>query len=598
VEREFGTTKAADRSLREFSSRKAFMLHCMSDLQAIANDLNCDANVDFLRSMKSKLSEEGFNIVVLGGFKRGKSTLINAMVGSGILPTGVVPLTSVITKLRYGTKTEAEIAFNDGKRMIVDVTSLNQYVTEKGNPGNTKNVAEVDLHVNSSLLGNGAVIVDTPGVGSSYERNTLVTYDFLAQVDAALFVFGVDPPISQMELEFLDDIKGNSNVMFLIQNKIDMLDKRESEEALNFSRSVLIESLKDPDLRVFPISAKLALEANEDGDDEKLIRSGYIELEKEVMNFLATGKGEIILASARKRLLKVVSDLFAEVGIERGILCKPVVETNEKIDWLQREIQAARRRLDEMDSLVDSRVSRIINQFTQRLEEIKNSARLTLVPSLDAFLQSMPETSGRREYLEAIQKFIAEAIKNNYGPFVKSANEEISKGLRLVAIDSSTEADRSSENLMKRAADVFGVTMRPTDFPEIVLDESRFYFDHISVLKCESIVPAELPLILPNRLYRRNLARKARQVMMDEIEKHAGRIRYDIDYRLSESSRRLKSEVRSRMLLSVESMETALRMGMESRSLDSRIKDSQLKDLGNIEGRLKAVSIKLADAQR
>jgi len=592
----FGSTESTDRSLREFSSRKAFMLHCMSDLQAIANELNCDANVDFLRSMRCKLSEEGFNIVVLGGFKRGKSTLINAMVGSGILPTGVVPLTSMITKLRYGTKTEAEIAFNDGKRMIVDVTSLYQYVTEKGNPGNTKNVAEVDLHVNSSLLGDGAVIVDTPGVGSSYERNTLVTYDFLAQVDAALFVFGVDPPISQMELEFLDDIKGNSNVIFLIQNKIDMLDKRESEEALNFSRSVLIESLKDPDLRVFPISAKLALEAREDGDDEKLIRSGYIELEKEVMNFLATGKGDTVLASARKRLLKVVSDLFAAVGIEQGIICRPVVEMNEKIGWLQREIQAARRRLDEMDALVDIRVSRLMNQFTQKLEDVKNSARLTLVPSLDAFLQNIPETSSRRKYLEAIQKFIAEAVKNNYGPFVKSANEEISKGLRLVAIDSSTEADRSSENLMKRAADVFGVTMRPIDVPEIVLDESRFYFDHISVLKCESIVPAELPLILPNRLYRRNLAMKARQVMMDEIEKHAGRIRYDVDYRLSESSRRLKSEVRTRMLSSEESMESALSMGLRSRTEASRERESRLVHLEKIERRLKTVSARLAAA--
>jgi GTP-binding protein EngB required for normal cell division len=568
----------------------------MSDLQAIANELNCDANVDFLRSMKSKLSEEGFNIVVLGGFKRGKSTLINAMVGSGILPTGVAPLTSVITKLRYATKTEAEIAFNDGKRMIVDVTSLNQYVTEKGNPGNTKNVAEVDLHVNSSLLGDGAAIVDTPGVGSSYGRNTLVTYDFLAQVDAALFVFGVDPPISQMELEFLDDIKGNSDVIFLIQNKIDMLDKRESEEALDFSRSVLIESLKDPDLRVFPISAKLALEAKEDGDEEKLIRSGYIELEKEVMNFLATGKGEAILASARKRSLKVVSDLFTAVGIEHGILCRPVLEMNEKIDWLQKEIQTARRRLDDMDSLVDSRVSRIVNRFTQSLEEIKNRARLTLVPRLDALLQSMPETIGRHEYLEAIQRFIEEEIENNYGPFVRSAGAEISKELRSVVVDFSTEANQSSEDLMKRVAGVFGVTMLPTEVPEIDVDGSRFYFDQVSILKCESIVPAELPMILPNRFYRRNIAKKARQVMLDEIEKHGGRIRYDIDYRLSESSRRLKSEVRTRMLSSVESMESALSMGLRSRTEASRERESRLVYLEKIERRLKTVSIRLAAA--
>ena len=80
----------------------------MSELQNIASELNSGVSAGFLSSLERKLSEERFNVVVLGGFKRGKSTLINAMVGSSILPTGVVPLTSVITKLRYGNKTKAD----------------------------------------------------------------------------------------------------------------------------------------------------------------------------------------------------------------------------------------------------------------------------------------------------------------------------------------------------------------------------------------------------------------------------------------------------------------------------------------------------------
>lgn len=597
MEGESGTTKAADSSLDEFSSQKAFMLQCMSDLQNIASEVNSGVSADFLSSMERKLSEERFNVVVLGGFKRGKSTLINAIVGSSILPTGVAPLTSVITNLRYGNKTEAEIAFSDGKRMIVDVTSLGRYVTEKGNPGNAKNVAQVDLQVNSGLLKHGVVIVDTPGVGSTYVRNTFVTYGFLSRVDAALFVFGVDPPISQMELEFLNEVKRNSDRIFLIQNKVDKLDKRESEEALDFSRSVLRESLGNADLRVFPISAKLALEAKEDGDDEKLIQSGYPELEMEIRNFLATGKAEAVLASTRKRMLKAVSDLFTAVRIEYEIISRPVLEMDEKIDWLQREIQTARRRLDEMEFLVDSRVSRIINQFVESLEEIKNRARSTLIPSLDGFLRSIPGTCGRREYVDAIQRHIADAIESNYSPFVTSASADISEGLRLAVADLLSKADRSSEDLENRVADVFGVTRRPNNAPEIVVDESRFYFDQVNILKCESILPAELPMMLPNRLYRRIIGKKARQVMLSEIEKHAGRIRYDVDYRLSESTRRVKSEVRSRMQLSVESMESALGMGMKSRNEASKIRDSRLTHLKDIEKRLKAVSVRLAPAQ-
>jgi len=84
------------------------MLQCMSNLRNIASELNPGVSADFLSTLERKLSGERFDVVVLGGFKRGKSTLINAMVGSNILPTGVVPLTSVITKLRYGNKTKAD----------------------------------------------------------------------------------------------------------------------------------------------------------------------------------------------------------------------------------------------------------------------------------------------------------------------------------------------------------------------------------------------------------------------------------------------------------------------------------------------------------
>jgi ribosome biogenesis GTPase A len=103
-----GAAKTADCSLDEFSNQKAFMLQCMSNLRNIASELNPGVSADFLSSLERKLSGERFDVVVLGGFKRGKSTLINAMVGSNILPTGVVPLTSVITKLRYGNKTKAD----------------------------------------------------------------------------------------------------------------------------------------------------------------------------------------------------------------------------------------------------------------------------------------------------------------------------------------------------------------------------------------------------------------------------------------------------------------------------------------------------------
>ena len=55
-----------------------------------------------LQRLIYKLRTNRFNLVVLGAFKRGKSTLINALLGEAVLPTAIVPLTSVVTILGYG----------------------------------------------------------------------------------------------------------------------------------------------------------------------------------------------------------------------------------------------------------------------------------------------------------------------------------------------------------------------------------------------------------------------------------------------------------------------------------------------------------------
>ncbi|MGQ9587616.1 MAG: dynamin family protein [Thermoplasmata archaeon] len=520
------------------------------------------------------------------------------MIGSRILPTGVVPLTSVITKLCFGENTSAEIAFRDGKRVVVDASCLDQYVTERGNPGNAKNVTEVDVHVNSSLLSNNVAMVDTPGVGSTYARNTFVAYDFPSRVDAALFVFGVDPPISQMELEFLNEVRKNADRTFLVQNKMDMLDKKESEEALRFSESVLRESLRIDSLRVFAVSAKLALEARESGDIAKLTQSGYPELERELRIFLTNGKAEATLSSATKRVLRVLSDLSEGVKIEQGIISKSVMEVDEKVDWLQREVQSVRRRLAELESLVDGRVSRRMAQFTEDLDKNRDRAKSTLVQSLDDFLRRIPADCGRRGYVEAVQRYIAESIERNYGLLLSSASAGISEWLKGAIADFSAESNQTSEDLESKIAEVFGITKGPTDLPEIVVDESRFYFDQMSILKCESILPADLPMILPKSYYRRSIGKRARKVMIDEIEKHAGRIRYDVDYRLSESARRVKHELRSQMLSSIESIEGALRVGLTSKGEASEARNLRLAHLTEIEGRLNAVAAKLASTTR
>jgi GTPase SAR1 family protein len=145
--------------------------------------------------LREKIQDNVFNLVVLGQFKRGKTTLINALLGAEILPTAVVPLTSIATILRYGEALNIKVYFNDGRIEEIEPASLHQYVTEKGNPKNEKDVREVIITYPSLYLKDGVRLIDTPGVGSIYEHNTDVAYRYLPKSDAALFLLSVDQPL-------------------------------------------------------------------------------------------------------------------------------------------------------------------------------------------------------------------------------------------------------------------------------------------------------------------------------------------------------------------------------------------------------------------
>ena len=244
-----------------------------------------------------KLRENRFNLVILGAFKRGKSTLINALLGKPVLPTAIVPLTSVVTILGYGERLDIRVHFQNGQSTAISQEELSAYITEKGNPKNQKGVREVEIAYPSDYLRDGVRIIDTPGVGSVYSHNTEVAYNYLPQVDAAVFVVTVDPPLSAAEQDFLQDIREYVHKLFFVLNKIDYVDEAERQEALEFTAEVLKGNLAVPRVMIFPLSAKLALEGKSNGGSEALQTSLLPQFEEHLRQFLYQEKGRVLLIS-------------------------------------------------------------------------------------------------------------------------------------------------------------------------------------------------------------------------------------------------------------------------------------------------------------
>src|SRR3990170_7065969 len=95
--------------------------------------------------LAKKLTEQRFVVAVVGEFKRGKSTFINALLGEELLPVGVVPLTSVVTVVTHGPDQRVEVVYEDGTRKDISPEEVSRYVTERHNPGNRLGVRRVNM---------------------------------------------------------------------------------------------------------------------------------------------------------------------------------------------------------------------------------------------------------------------------------------------------------------------------------------------------------------------------------------------------------------------------------------------------------------------
>ncbi len=252
----------------------------------------------------AKLAEDRFTLAVVGQFKWGKSTLMIAIIGREILPTGVLPLTSAITVLKFGPKERLLIFRSNSPPPFpeeVPIGSLAEYVTQRGNPGNQKCVKTACLELPLPFLRRGLEFVDTPGVGSAIQANTATTYGFLAECDAVLFVTSVDTPLSSVELELLSAIREHAHKIFFVLNKTDLLGDAERDEVLEFVSNTISHQMGTDRVRVFPLFARLALTGKRNGTAGACRQSGLEELEEALANFLSEEKASVFLAAIVER---------------------------------------------------------------------------------------------------------------------------------------------------------------------------------------------------------------------------------------------------------------------------------------------------------
>lgn len=432
-------------------------------------DLGADFNHHQRRlaDLADRVAEGRFHLAVLGQFKRGKSTLLNALVGEDILPVGVVPLTAAPTFIEYGPRPGVRVNYCDERpaEELADAATararefLAEFVTEAANPENRRGVAEVHVELPAPILSGKVVLIDTPGIGSTYRHNTLATLNFLENCDAALFLVSADPPITEVELEFLRQVRRKVPRLFFVLNKIDYLDARELEEALAFYRRVLCEQAEcDPDHPVYCVSARRGLESRLAGDLAAWKESGMERLESFLVDFLARRKLDALGDAVSRRALDLIDAVCMEAGIRIEALKMPRQTLSQKIALFKKSLEQAGRERRLIQDVLEGDKRRM----TAFLEE----KSLVLRQDAEAFLKDvMHRGAGSQVFGKSTRAHIQDAWAEAIPEFFEQARVDLNDQVKERLVDCLAPHEQRLaelvETLRRAAADLFQVPYRP-----------------------------------------------------------------------------------------------------------------------------------------
>jgi GTP-binding protein EngB required for normal cell division len=423
-----------------------------------------------LQSLRERLQHKRLQIAVLGQFKRGKSTFINALLGVPILPTAVVPLTAIPTFILWREQPLVRVQFSNGKspeHFMASETAdireiLSRFVTEEANPKNHLHVERVELLYPAAILRDGTVLIDTPGIGSTFTHNTEAAFRVLPECDASLFIVSADPPITETELAYLHRLKPKIGRTFFIINKSDYLTSDEQREVTDFLRKVLVdESLIDPETPIFGVSARLGLSGKQEQNADTLGKSGMLEIENYILRYLATEKIQALDEAIRRKAADIVAYARGEVALRAQALKMPIEQLEEKsFKFVQtlRSIEA--QRLTIGDLLAGDR-RRLVDDLEARIKTLRANALSRLTRVIDDCLTHEETTWGDRVNSAlsiAIEELFSNAGDEFVDAFSTQANDVLSHHRERI--------DVLVNDVRRTAAEMFDVAFAPLDEPE------------------------------------------------------------------------------------------------------------------------------------
>lgn len=315
------------------------------DCIAMAEANGFDKHIETMLANRKRVADNKLIVLACGEARRGKSTLLTALLEDDrLFPVDVEVTTCLTTTVYWGDTEKIKVTFEDGTEKQISRAEIQEYVTEKRNENNAKKAKWIVVETPNPKLKNGLVFIDTPGVGSLNPMHTEVTYSVLPQADVVLFISDATAPLTEPELVFLKGVRKHCQNLLFILTKKDLNAEYEATIGENIDKIEEFASIPRNKICYIPVSGTMRLASLHNGSQRMAKSSNFEQLESVIWNTIDKNRAGIIIAPPLGELAGCLRDIDKEIHIQSTALSGNAEQQQElKIKLLN--LQQDRQRL-------------------------------------------------------------------------------------------------------------------------------------------------------------------------------------------------------------------------------------------------------------
>jgi GTPase Era involved in 16S rRNA processing len=445
----------------------------LSKLEGFCEDLGLESSGKVIAEVHERVSNQAFSISIVGEFKRGKSTLINALLGQDVLPTDILPCSATLNRITYGITPSVEVKFKDGHIDRVEIDRLSDYVTKLTPEAEqlASSVSEATVYYPVNYCMNNVDIIDTPGLNDD-KNMTDVTLSVLPKSDAAIMTIMATSPFSDYERDFLENklLTSDMGRVLFVVTRIDSFDDEDDVQKVLTSITNRIEKYimdkaaktygaDSPEYavfkrkigkpRVYGISAKQAIKGKLTGDNAMLERSRFPEFEKALEHFLTEERGAVLLQVPLNRIAAGAAEILKTIELRENALSMKKEEFEAKHAEALTELENVRtKKREELGRLTDSAEASFRN-----LQPLLDNFWNDISDSAEAIVYNATITDDdiKKDRVEATQKQLSDEISHAVSiktqEFTERIQVEIERSIAMDIDKSGSFAQYLSESL-------------------------------------------------------------------------------------------------------------------------------------------------------